>query len=51
MTNEQNTQSYSDATQAKGEAVIELTDVDKYFGDLRHIEAEQHWFLGVLLLP
>ena len=33
MTSEQNPQQYSDATQAKGEAVIELTDVDKYFGD------------------
>ena len=38
MTNEQNTQSYSDATQAKGEAVIELTDVDKYFGDFAALQ-------------
>ena len=35
MTTEQNPQSYSDATQAKGEAVIELTDVDKFFGDFQ----------------
>ena len=38
MTNVQNTQSYSDATQAKGEAVIELTDVDKYFGDFAALQ-------------
>jgi len=35
MTTEQNQQSYSDATQAKGEAVIELIDVDKFFGDFQ----------------
>ena len=35
MTTEQNPQHYSDATQAKGEPIIELVDVDKYFGDFR----------------
>jgi len=35
MTNEQNQNVYSDATQAKGEAVIELVDVDKFFGDFQ----------------
>ena len=35
MTNEQNQRVFSDATQAKGEAVIELTDVDKFFGDFQ----------------
>jgi len=35
MTTEQNPQIYSDATQAKGQAVIELTDVDKFFGDFQ----------------
>ncbi len=35
MTSEQNPQVFSDATQAKGEAVIELTDVDKFFGDFQ----------------
>ena len=35
MTNEQNQRVFSDATRAKGEAVIELTDVDKFFGDFQ----------------
>jgi general L-amino acid transport system ATP-binding protein len=35
MTSEQDRKVYSDATQAKGEAVIELTDVDKFFGDFQ----------------
>lgn len=35
MTSEQNPQVFSDATQAKGEAVIELTGVDKFFGDFQ----------------
>ena len=35
MTSEQDPRVYSDATQAKGEAVIELTDVDKFFGDFQ----------------
>ena len=35
MTSEQNPQIYSDATKAKGEPVIELTDVDKFFGDFQ----------------
>ena len=35
MTTEQNPQIFSDATQTKGEAVIELTDVDKFFGDFQ----------------
>ncbi len=35
MTTEQNPQIYSDATQAKGDVVIELVDVDKFFGDFQ----------------
>ena len=35
MTSEQDPRVYSDATQAKGQAVIELTDVDKFFGDFQ----------------
>jgi hypothetical protein len=35
MTTEQNPQIYSDATQAKGQAVIELTDVDKFLATSR----------------
>jgi len=35
MTSEQNPQVFSDATQAKGEAVIELNGVDKFFGDFQ----------------
>ncbi len=35
MTTEQNPQVYSDATHAKGDAVIELRGVDKFFGDFQ----------------
>ena len=35
MTSEQNQNVFADATQAKGEAVIELRDVDKFFGDFQ----------------
>ena len=35
MTTEQTPSVFADATQAKGEAVIELTDVDKFFGDFQ----------------
>jgi len=35
MTTEQTPNVFADATQAKGEAVIELTDVDKFFGDFQ----------------
>ena len=35
MTTEHNPQIFSDATKAKGEAIIELTDVDKFFGDFQ----------------
>ena len=35
MTNEQNQKVFADATHAKGETVIELTDVDKFFGDFQ----------------
>ena len=35
MTTEQNPQVYADATQSKGEAVIECIAVDKFFGDFQ----------------
>jgi general L-amino acid transport system ATP-binding protein len=35
MTTEQNPQVYADATQSKGEAVIECVAVDKFFGDFQ----------------
>ncbi len=35
MTTEQNPQVFSDATKAKGDAVIELRGVDKFFGDFQ----------------
>ncbi len=35
MTTEQNPEVFADATQAKGEAAIELVNVDKFFGDFQ----------------
>ncbi len=38
MTTDQTGQQFADATQAKGEALIELTDVDKFFGDFQALK-------------
>ncbi|MGH3650225.1 MAG: amino acid ABC transporter ATP-binding protein, partial [Acidimicrobiia bacterium] len=38
MTNEQRAQAYTEATHAKGEALIEVTDVDKFFGDFQALK-------------
>jgi general L-amino acid transport system ATP-binding protein len=38
MTSEQRSRALSDATQAKGETLIELIDVDKFFGDFQALK-------------
>ena len=38
MTTERDTQVFADATQAKGEAIIEVNGVDKYFGDFQALK-------------
>ncbi len=38
MTTESTAQHFADATQAKGTALIEVTDVDKYFGDFQALK-------------
>ena len=38
MTTEQTPQVFSDATKAKGEAIIEVIDVDKFFGDFQALK-------------
>ncbi len=38
MTSETRGTAFADATQSKGEAFIELTDVDKYFGDFQALK-------------
>jgi general L-amino acid transport system ATP-binding protein len=38
MTTEQNPQVFADATKAKGEAIIEMIDVDKFFGDFQALK-------------
>ncbi len=38
MTSEQNVPAFADATQAKGEAFIEVVDVDKFFGDFQALK-------------
>ncbi len=38
MTSEQNPQVFSDATQVKGEAIIEVVGVDKFFGDFQALK-------------
>jgi len=38
MSNESSTQAYADATRAKGDALIEVSGVDKYFGDFQALK-------------
>jgi general L-amino acid transport system ATP-binding protein len=38
MTSEDRAKAYADATQAKGEAFIEVTEVDKFFGDFQALK-------------
>jgi general L-amino acid transport system ATP-binding protein len=38
MTSEQRAQAFTDATKAKGDALIEVSDVDKFFGDFQALK-------------